>query len=138
MLPPLAAANNGPGSGQISIEMVKFGALLFIGGVAFLWLARGVWRSKLWRTRVAIVFSVAALAHLIAALSRSLTPFGAVRDDVTGRMVPVYDGRSGPVALFIVLYLVAMICLVLAEHRLTRAVANGGGPAPAEHGRMDE
>lgn len=40
-----AAANSGPGSGQISPGFVALGACLVFGGAALFWLARAVWRS---------------------------------------------------------------------------------------------
>ena len=58
------AANNSPGSGQISLGIVAIGAALVLAAVVLAWLAWGVWHASSWRTRLALVFSLAAIAYL--------------------------------------------------------------------------
>jgi hypothetical protein len=127
LLPWAAAANNGPNAGQVSPGWLVFGFAMVIGGIALMWVAWGVWRSKIWRTRLALPFSIAALFYLVAALPRSLTPIAFAFDEA-GRAEPLYDGRAGPVVLAIVLYVIALVCLVVAERRQSTAARNQERP----------
>lgn len=117
VLPFGAAANNGAGSGQITAGFVVAGLALVLGGIALMWLARAVWRAKLWPTHVALVFCVSVIAFLGSQVARAFTPLGASANPNTGRLEPIYDNGAQLVLLAIVPYVIAVACLVMAEVR---------------------
>ena len=122
MLPAVGRATIG-GNGQVAPGFVEAGAALFIGGITAVWVAWGVWRSKLWRTRIATLLSAAALAYLTGLFERSVTPHLQISKAATLRIESASNGWAGPLAVAIVVYVTALACLLVAEHRLSTAVS---------------
>jgi hypothetical protein len=123
LLPFGDAANNGPGSGQIRPGMVAFGAALVVGGAALAWLAWGVWRAGKWPMHIALVVSVSVLACLVWVATQPATLMGSIFDPTTGQLVRQYDTGGQRIAIAIVPYSAAVVCLIAAELRLRTRTA---------------
>jgi hypothetical protein len=116
MLPTLVRATNGPHPGEVSMEELTFVAAGVVFGLVLVWLGRGVWSSKLWRTRAAMFFSVAVLAVFVQGLASALTLTG-IGYNRNGPAFPPDYGRAQQDLFLIVLYGIALACLFVLEGR---------------------
>lgn len=113
------APTNGPGR-QTMPAAVVLGVVVLLVGPALVWLARGVWRARLWPTHIALVFSVAVIAYLAWVAPGAYTPLGSSRNPTTGRLEPNYNTGAELLVLAIIPYAVVLACLVVAELRQQR------------------
>jgi hypothetical protein len=117
--PVLVRFGNGGGPG---IGVVVFGAALIVGGLALVWLARGLWRAWPWATHVALVFSVAVIAYLASLAPGAFTSNSSVLNPSTGQLEPQYDTGAKLIVLAIIPFTIVVACLIVKELQQRRVV----------------
>ncbi len=112
----LAFGGSGAGAGAVALGLALVVCSLMVGAIGV-----GILRDSAAAARAGvIVLSLALTASAVVAI-RGLAPLGSVV--VGGTPQPIYDTRSLAIALAIVPFGIAILCLVLLEirgHRLAR------------------
>jgi len=112
----IGGAITGNGAGNVP-GIASIGAALVVGGVALVWLARGVWRLRRWAIHLALGFSLALIAYLAWVAPGAFTSADSAVDPSTQRLVAHYDTGAQLIVMAIIPYAIVVACLVVLELR---------------------
>jgi hypothetical protein len=100
------------------LGFVAFGAALVVGAAGLSWLAWASWRSRPWAIHGGLLFTLGALVGSVWVARTAFEPIASAIDPATGQLRPIYETRSIVIALAIVPYAIALVCLAISELRL--------------------
>lgn len=110
MLPAALRATNGPCCHELAPETIVLIVAMIGAGPGLIWIARGVWRTRPWRTHIALAGLTVAIGWMAWLWSRPRQLNNVSHLDTGGQQL----------ALLIMPYAIALVCLIVAEVQMRR------------------